>query len=116
MFDNPLTVAAVLLAAIAFLINIARGALDLWQRATGNLKENPPPAETYRTRRDCIAIHEKDRAWIKDVEKTSRRDLKAETKDIHDRVDALHNSMNSQFREVAGQLGDISGQIKKMGR
>jgi len=116
MFESPLAVAVVILGAVAFILKIANEAATFWQRMTGTLKENPPPAQTYRTRTDCIAIHEKDRSWLKDVEKTSRRDLKVETKDLHERIDTLHDSMNSQFKEVAGQLGNISGQIKKMGQ
>jgi hypothetical protein len=78
----------------------------------------PDPHSEYRTRADCIAICEKDRSWIrqveqtaKEVERTARSEMKTETDQLHQRINTMHTSMNAQFNDIAGRIGRIAGRL-----
>jgi len=116
-------VVAFMLVGLVGLVMAANQMLLFWQRITDRFKVSPPPAETYRTRKDCIDIHTKDRDWIRRVEGESRqtdkelaaetrKELRDETTKVHKRIDTLHTSMNEQFQGVVGELGRISGQLE----
>ena len=88
---------------------------------THSVAISPDPASAYRTRGDCIAIHEKDRAWIGRVETETRTELsgerkavKIETDNLHSRINTLHTSMNAQFCDLNKQLGSIQGGLNAL--
>jgi len=88
---------------------------------TQSVSLHPDPASAYRTRGDCIAIHEKDRAWIGRVESETRAELlgerkavKIETDNLHSRINTLHTSMNAQFCDLNKQLGSIQGGLNAL--
>ncbi len=106
---NPYSSALYILGGVSVLLVLVNQAFIFWKNV---IKEDPNPARTYRTRPDCVAIHEKDRKWLRNVEKTARVELRKETGDLHDRIDNLHGSQTTQFKEVHTQLGYITGLLE----
>lgn len=98
-----------IVAAINGILTLIARAKSMGGETTVNVR--PDPHSDYRTRHDCIAIHEKDREWIRRVEDVSRREIKEATGELHTRVDTLHTSMNAQFRDLAGSMGRIEGRL-----
>ena len=120
--DFETSSAITVLAGVTFLAVAVNQLLQmrerLGDRKTPSVNVKPDPHSEYRTRKDCIEICEKDRAWIRSVEKSvpaverqSRAELKTETDHLQQRMDTLHTSMNSQFNEIAGRLGRIAGKL-----
>jgi len=114
--------ALIVLAGITFLAVAVNQLLQVRDRMadkkTPSVKVKPDPHSEYRTRNDCIAICEKDRAWIRRVEasvprveKDARSEMKEETDKLHQRVDTLHTSMNAQFNNINGRLCRIAGRL-----
>jgi len=100
---NPYAVAGIILGGLSALFVLVNQAFIFWKNV---IKEDPDPARTYRSRSDCIAIHEKDRAWLSSVEETARRDMRKETGDLHDRIDTMHESMSTQFADMNTKMGN----------
>lgn len=107
------------ISALAFAFNqLMEARKRLGEAGNSTISVRPDPHTQFRARPDCTAIHEKDREWIRRVEAASvgyrddaRKDLRVETDKVHQRIDSLHTSMNSQLNAVAKQLGRISGRL-----
>jgi hypothetical protein len=114
--------AITVLAGVTFLAVAVNQLLQMRERLsdrkTPSVNVKPDPHSEYRTRKDCIEICEKDRAWIRRVEvsvpaveRQARQELKEGTDNLHQRVDTMHTSMNAQFNDIAGKLGRIAGRL-----
>jgi len=97
------------LAGTAVLVNQVATA---WQKVTGNLKERPTPSETYQRISVCEKEHKRideniDRIARQITEglESLRLEFKRDGAGVHDKIN-----------RVAERVGELTGEIKRMGK
>lgn len=93
------------LGSAAFLVILANQVFTFWRNATGNLKEQPRPADTYQTLAMCDALHE-----------ASERKISALETQLDTRIDGLAKDVHDLRLEIKGdisRLQDSQGEILK---
>lgn len=104
-------------AGVAVLLNQI---ITAWRNLTGNLRESPPPATTYRKRDDCLAIHNELKADLgklsSRIEITDADQRKIQREDIngvHRRIDALQQQLAAHQSSLSSSLDGLTGQIRR---
>ena len=94
----------VVAGGLIVLAALANQALDIWRKLTGSFVEHPRPAETYRTRESCIAIHKEDREWIRRVESNSHRLLDEHFRELNSKLDEMDDKIMKRLDPLVQQI------------